>query len=128
MLYAPCAKSLNSFFIKSAIFFMNNPSQHKFRIPQSLPEAGRHNPHLNTANFLWMTPLDPKYHNSSPINHMSQAESFENHDLKISSISLSEKPTAFSLSLSSFFSSSFALRARPISAIVSIEVTKQPGF
>jgi len=41
------------------------------------------------------------------------------------SISSSEKPTAFSLSLCSCSSSSLALRARPLSAIVS---TKRPGF
>jgi hypothetical protein len=42
-----------------------------------------------------------------------------------SSISSSEKPAAFSLSLCSCFSSSLALRARPLSAIVS---TTRPGF
>jgi hypothetical protein len=34
MRFALCVKSLICFFIKSAIFFMNNPNQHKFRIPQ----------------------------------------------------------------------------------------------
>ncbi len=47
---------------------------------------------------------------------------------RFSLISLSEKPIALSLFLRNLFASSLALRARPISAIVSNEVTKQPGF
>jgi hypothetical protein len=39
--------------------------------------------------------------------------------LKNSAISSSEKPTAFNLSLCSLFSSSLALRVRPLSAIAS---------
>ena len=59
--------------------------------------------------------------------HYPMAPKFDTYR-KNSSISSSEKPTASSLSLRSFFSSSLALRARLVPAIVSIEVTKRPGF
>ena len=67
-----------------------------------------------------------KYHWAGK-EHYPIACKIDNY-LKNSPISSSEKPTAFSLSLCSFFSPSLALRVRPLSAIASIVVTKRPGF